>query len=140
MNLTPRQRSSTIALVGQDMTDISDEVFIPLPANTRVIRCATGGEAIRVAQQHAILDWYLDSVLPDGTGFDCIEMLQDLHPSARYFLFSERYQADDERRAFQLARTRYFTLPLTQALVRQLTCSSSIRSAEPLEVESPMET
>jgi DNA-binding response OmpR family regulator len=140
MNLTPRPRTSTIALVGYHMTSEPDEVFDHMPVETRVLRFATGGDAIRIAQSENICDWYIDSVLPDGSGFDCIEMLQDLNPSARYFLFSEKYRAEDERRAFQLARTRYFTRPLTQALVAQLSGSESMRVSQTLEADSHSKT
>lgn len=132
MSLTPQEPSLTIALVGPHMVAVADEVFLSPTSKHRVVRCRSGRNAIRLARHNKVHDWYLDTQLPDGSGLDCIEMLQDLDDSARYFLFAEQYHADDEKRSFQFARTRYFALPITSELVQQLLESSPVRASSPV--------
>ena len=41
------------------------------------------------------------------SGFDCVDMLGQICPDAKFFLAANQYSLTEERRAIQLPRTRY---------------------------------
>ena len=132
MTLTKRRLTTTVSLVGSAFSKVPDNFFTDWIPDMVVLRCEDASEALRMASRRAVDDWFIQTQLPDQSGFDCIEMLQDLHASSRYFLFSPEYSDSEERRAFLRARTRYFSLPLTDLLVRQL--------LQPLPVQNTAES
>lgn len=106
-------RGGAVALVG----DLHSELTILRQHDPacpfRLYQVLDGRGALGLATDRLIDTWMVSWQLVDMSGLECIEMLQELVPRARFCLISETYNLHDERRAFQCYRTTYTARPVT---------------------------
>ena len=62
--------------------------------------------------------WMINSELPDATGFELMEMLQDRLHRVPLMLVGERYETEDELQACRLGAALYVCKPLNIEILR----------------------
>ncbi len=78
----------------------------------RVVVVGDGRTALRISASCEPAFWLVNDQLDDMRGIDCIEMLVDLYPDARFFLIADEYNANEERLCFRFKRVKYLCRPL----------------------------
>ena len=78
----------------------------------RVVVVGDGRTALRISASCEPAFWLVNDWLEDMRGIDCIEMLIDLYPDARFFLIADEYNANEERLCFRFKRVKYLCRPL----------------------------
>jgi response regulator RpfG family c-di-GMP phosphodiesterase len=74
--------------------------------------CDSAAEALRLARCAPAEFYVVRMALPDMDGLDLVSLLQEWARDARFALIADSYDADEERRAFQLRRTKYLVEPM----------------------------
>lgn len=77
-----------------------------------IVHCERGAQALREARRAPAKLYVVHVALPDMSGFDVVSLLQQWDRDARFLLIADSYDRKEERRAFQLRRTKYVTPPL----------------------------
>ena len=78
----------------------------------RLTTTSTVVDALRLAPSFPDALWLVSTALPDGDGFELLQMLRSLQPRLSVCIVDNRADAHHEQRAVQLAASLYLVKPV----------------------------
>ena len=113
--------SLDIVVVHDDVTPHAAVLALMPSGDVAIRHVRSAAAALQLAKRTACSRWLVHVSLPDVSGFECISMIRDVIATpAHFYVISDTYSPEEERRSFELGVARYLCEPIHSVFLSQL--------------------